>query len=189
MIVVTAGKFCTQDCIKDYGMNRTNKVIDSVKRKRDQDDRLAKKIFKGNDVRLQHRLTQKAFNKMRVLQELKWFSDKSIEPYCISCKKTNMDWCCGHLKTVGSQGALRYSEINTYLQCNRYCNMGLSGNISGNKNTIGYLAGLVERFGADETDLIINYCSVDRVKTWTGSELIEMRNGFNRKIKSLRSFK
>ena len=90
-----------------------------------------------------------------------------------------MDWCCGHLKTVASQGWLRYDETNTYLQCNRYCNKALSGNISGNKKTRGYLVGLEERFGEVRALKIINYCETDRVRSWSCEELSEMRKGFN----------
>lgn len=96
-----------------------------------------------------------------------------------------MDWCNGHFKTVGSQAALRFDPTNCYLQCNRYCNKGLSGNINGNKNTRGYLAGLLERFGKEESERIIEYCSRDRVKSWSGPELFEMRKEFNKQIKQL----
>ena len=95
-----------------------NKRKDEAKEKKS--DLLRKKIFNVNDIPKQHELTQTVFNKLRKLQELKWFKDNDMWPECISCGKTNMDWCCGHLKTVGSQGSLRYSPINTYLQCNRY---------------------------------------------------------------------
>lgn len=133
----------------------------------------------------QHKQTQKAFNKMRVLQEKLWFKERNSEPECISCGKTNMDWCCGHFKTRGSQPELRYDEKNTYLQCNKYCNMALSGNISGNKNTRGYVAGLRWRFGNKKAQEILSYCEKNHVKKWTCEELEEMRKGFNVKIRQL----
>lgn len=144
-----------------------------------------KKDFKLSDTKEQHALTQPVFNKLRVLQEFKWFSDKGLEPECISCGKKNMDWCCGHLKTRGSQGGLRYDVLNTFLQCNRYCNMGLSGNISGNATTRGYITGLHERFG-EEAKEIIDYCETNtKIKKWTGQELSEMRTSFNQQIREL----
>jgi len=143
--------------------------------------------FKGNDLSWQHKQTQKSFNKLRKLQEFKWFSDRGLEPVCISCGGKNMDWCCGHYKTVGSQGSLRYDYDNTKLQCNRYCNKGLSGNINGNRTSRGYLIGLHDRFGKEEAERIILYCSKDNVKKWTCEELGEMRKLFNREIRELES--
>ena len=176
------GNFCTIYCISDYAAKKGKKA---VKDKQKKDDALQKKLFKINDTRKQLELTQKVFNKLRRLQEFEWFRSRGLEPECISCGKKKMDWCNGHFKTVGSQGALRFDPVNCYLQCNRYCNKGLSGNINGNANTRGYLIGLLERFGVDESERIIEYCSRDRVKKWTGQELFDMRKEFNRQIKQL----
>lgn len=144
------------------------------------------KLLNRKSLPRQHKLTQKAFNKMRVLEELVWFREKGIEPECISCGKPNMDWCCGHFKTVGSQGALRYDPDNTYLQCNRYCNMGLSGNISGNKTSPGYRQGLIDRFGCSAGQEIIDYCdSNTKTVKWEWQKLEDMRADFNEKIREL----
>lgn len=185
--------FCGTDCARDFALDkiekdkkkRRNKLIREEKEIK-KANRKALRDFNRKDIRWQHKQTQKAFNKMRVLQELKWFKDRNIKPYCISCKKTNMDWCCGHYKTVGAQGGLRYDRLNTHLQCNRYCNMGLSGNLSGNKNTVGYTQGLIDRFGEDRGLYIIDYCNSkkDAVK-WTCQELESMRSEFNRNIREL----
>ena len=75
--------------------------------------------------------------------------------------------------------------MNTYLACNRYCNKALSGNISGNKTTRGFLVGLHERFGDKEGDRIIDYCDVVNAKKWTCEELILMRKDFNKQIREL----
>jgi len=144
-----------------------------------------KREFYDNDVNHQLGLTQIVFNKLRKLQELKWFSDNGIEPTCISCDKPNMDWCCGHLKTVGSQGAIRFDEVNTYLQCNRYCNKGLSGNINGNKTTRGYIQGLKDRFGEKKAQEIVDYCEVDRVAKWDAGEVKKMRIAMRKEIRVL----
>jgi hypothetical protein len=138
------------------------------------------------DLKWQHKLTQKSFNKLRVLQEFKWFEDRGLEPECISCGKKNMDWCCGHLKTVGSAGRLRYDEKNTYLQCNRYCNMGLSGNINGNTTTRGYLNGLDDRFEPKGASVIKEYCEQNtHAKKWEWRELESMRESFNESIRNM----
>jgi Cdc6-like AAA superfamily ATPase len=161
---------------------------EQLRQKQKQKDLNLKLVtIKANDVKTQKALTQAVFNKMRKLEEFLWFLEKGVEPYCISCGKTDMDWCCGHFKTVGAQSVLRFDRINTYLQCNRYCNMALSGNIGGNKTTVGYRAGLVIRFGELEGGKIISYCEEKTAPIKiTGPELIDMRKGFNIKIKELK---
>jgi len=179
MIEVKGAYYCNYEGAASYGYK--NKAKGKKIKHAAQ-----KKSFRLSDTKKQLDLTQKSFNRLRVLQEKKWFADRSLEPECISCKKKNMDWCCGHFKTVGAQGVLRYAQENTYLQCNRYCNMGLSGNISGNKTTRGYIQGLHDRFGTVEASRIIEYCEVStQVKKWTGAELSELRKSFNEQIREL----
>lgn len=190
-VKVPAGWFCDIDHVMEFVKASNAKAKDkaAAKVKRDikeqkKANRKALRDFNRKDLRWQHKQTQKAFNKMRVLEELKWFSDKGIEPYCISCGKTNMDWCCGHFKTVGAQGGLRYDKANTYLQCNRYCNMSLSGNIEGNKNTRGYKKGLLLRFGEKKGREIIDYCESNTSPVrWEWEQLEDLRKGFNKKIR------
>ena len=177
-----AGNFCTTECVIEYATNKSRKTKITKEKK---DHALRKKVFYASDTRKQHELTQPVFNKLRRLQEFKWFADRDLEPECISCGKKNMDWCCGHFKTVASQGALRYDERNTYLQCNKYCNSSLSGNINGNKNTRGFLQGLAERFGSKKAKRIIEYCEADRMKRWTGAELMTLRTSLNKNIKKI----
>lgn len=184
------GFFCGDSCRYDLAMKQTKSLLLKskaiTKKKADKEFKERKAKFNLNDVPRQHNLTQTVFNRMRVLQEVKWFKDRGLEPECISCGKTNMDFCCGHFKSRGAQGNLRYDVKNTFLQCNRYCNMALSGNIEGNKNTRGYKVGLVERFGKKEAEYIINYCEENtQVKKWTGPELQELRASFSIMIKEL----
>ena len=149
--------------------------------------RLARKKsleLKRGDLNWQHDRTQIAFNKMRKLEEFLWFKERGMEPECISCGKTNMDWCCGHFKTRGSQKELAYDRSNTFLQCNFYCNRNLAGNINGNKTTRGYIQGLKDRFGNERASKIITYCEVKRVKKWTCDELEGMRKEFNKPQRS-----
>ena len=177
--------FLQKACLKPACLAEWSKL--DREKKADKAHAVKKKSFRLSDVNHQHGLTQAVYNRLRVIQEKKWFADRGLEPECISCKKTNMDWCCGHLKTRGSQGNIRYEEDNTKLQCNRYCNKGLSGNINGNKTTRGYLQGLVDRFGEDKAQEIIDFCETNtEVKKWTGEELSEMRRKFNIEIKESR---
>jgi len=179
-------KVCSIRCaVKKIELDKVKAKAKDEKAFRAETTRL-KKAFYSNDVRKQHELTQPVFNRMRKLEELVWFHERGLEPACISCGKERMDWACGHLKTVGAQGNLRYDPINTYLQCNRYCNMALSGNIEGNKNTHGYKKGLLLRFGEVDGLWIMDYCETHtEVKKWQCDELIERRQFFNKRIREL----
>jgi len=132
----------------------------------------------------QHKHTQKSFNRMRVLEELKWFADRGSPPTCISCNMPlgNDQWCCGHFKTVASAGRLRYDRKNAFLQHNFSCNMNKSGDIEGYKR--GLMGGF--RFIAKAGALIIDYCERNtHAKKWTCDELEGLRKEFNQKIKQL----
>ena len=142
----------------------------------EREARAASTEFKRRDMRWQHKQTQPVYNRMRVKEEFLWFHQQGLEPECISCGKTNRDWCCGHFKTVGSQPELRYSPLNTFLQCNTYCNLNLSGNIAGTKHTRGFRQGLIERFGPEQAKSIIDYCETPRdKKVWDWQELEAFR--------------
>ena len=162
---------CSLNFVKKEQMNAYSKS-----------SRKALNDFNKKDIKWQHKQTQPAFNKMRKLQELKWFADRGLEATCISCQKPvgNDQWCNGHFKTVGSNGRLRYDPLNSYLQHNRSCNMGLSGDIA------GYKVGLVLRFGEKEGNSIIGYCETTRSpKKYLWEELEEIRSECNKVIKSL----
>ncbi len=173
-------KVCGVKCAKAFA------EVD-VRTKRENQWRKDKREHYRKDLSWQHKQTQKAFNRMRVLEELLWFQEERREPECTSCKKRNMDWCCGHFKTVGASGNLRYDKNNTWLQCNRYCNKGLSGNIEGNKTTRGYKQGLLERFGQKDGQEIIDYCDNHQadVKKWTWEEVEQIRRDCFERIREL----
>ncbi|MCP3931455.1 MAG: hypothetical protein GY705_20405 [Bacteroidetes bacterium] len=180
--------FCSTQCGFEYSRTLQQKMRNKQKKAVKEKNAKQKKTFMLSDTRHQHKLTQIVFNRLRVAEEKKWFTDRGLEPECISCGKTNMDWCCGHFKTRGSQGNLRYDKKNTFLQCNRYCNMFLSGNINGNKVTRGYQEGLKHRFGDTKALEIIKYCNeTASPKKWTGEELAEMRKEFREKLKTYKS--
>lgn len=188
-IITPNGWFHDIDCVTAYAKKRVEKQRAAIKRKAAVTEKKKhskrKRDFYDNDLSWQHEQTQKSFNKLRKLQEFKWFADRGLQPVCISCNKENMDWCNGHFKSVGSHSELRYDEMNTYLQCNKYCNCSLSANINGNKTSRGYLQGLSDRFGPERAREVTDYCAVRRVRIWTCSELADMRKQFNKEIRSL----
>ena len=142
-----------------------------------KENRAAVRELNKRTLSWQHKTTQPVFNKYRRLKCEYFFYWRNLEPSCVSCGKEKMDWCGGHFKTVGSSGSLRYDENNIHLQCNKYCNMSLSGNIEGNKATRGYTKGLVEVYGKLESSRIIKYCEnkYRDTKLWTCEEVEEIR--------------
>jgi len=173
---------CSQNCALVHVQNENDKKAAKVKKQ----SRKELTEFKRRNIRWQHDQCQTSFNRMRVQEELMWFSRRGLEPECISCGKIKMDWCCGHFKTVGAQSGIRYDRMNTYLQCNRYCNQALSGNLDGNKNTRGYKRGLSERFGEDAARQIIEHCESKTAPVkWDWQEMEAWRKEWNEQFREL----
>lgn len=181
-IKVPAGFFCSHDHAIEFA-----RLKQQQKAKKDAKDRkriqsMTVRGLNRKTLSWQHKRTQKAFNRMRVLQELHYYQSQGLEPVCISCQKPlgNDQWCCGHYKTVGAHPELRYDPFNTHLQHNRNCNMGLSGDV---KN---YAFGLVERHGKDRAAEIYDYLNRDHGPAkYTCDQLEEMRKVFNAEIRRL----
>ena len=136
LITTPKGKFCSYELMIKWANEQTSKRIErennkakQVVVKKEKDNKKAVKELNRKSLKWQHKQTQTVFNKLRRLQEFKWFSDRGIEPTCISCGKElgGDQWCNGHFKSVGSNGRLRYDFMNSYLQHNRNCNMAKSG--------------------------------------------------------------
>lgn len=202
MVIKGAQAFCSNDHWienqvknKDKLIAKGQKMQKTAKRKEEKaskdeskENRRKLREFNQKDLRWQHKQTQPVFNKMRVLEELLHFQNEGVEPVCISCGKPlgGDQWCCGHFKTVGAQGRLRYDAKNTFLQHNRSCNMGLSGDIAGTKNTHGYLEGLKIRFGEAGGQSIIDYCETNQdACKWTWQEVEAIRTKCRARIREL----
>lgn len=199
-MIVQLGFICSDECRIQYGIDNAKKLSEKSKkqivRKKQQEVREKKnkrkqaskelREHKRRDLDWQKELTQKSFNKMRVLEEILWFQDRGLAPYCISCGRENMDWCCGHFKTRGGFPELALDRKNTFLQCNWHCNKNLSGNIEGDKYSYGYKKGLVVRFGEVEGEAVIEYCERHHPpKNWKWQELEEFRAECNARIREL----
>ena len=179
--------FCGNTCMADHGLDKARERLERQYKVKRKEARKDKREFNKRDITWQHKQCQPVFNRMRVLEEMEWFHSRGLEPECISCGKKNMDWCCGHFKTVGAQSGLRYDSMNTYLQCNRYCNKGLSGNIYGNKTTRGYIQGLKDRFGEDEAQRIIDYCESNTAPVkWDWEQMEADRKEWNKRIREMK---
>lgn len=82
----------------------------------------AKQEFKLDDKKTQRTLAQRYFNRFIRMRD-------AGQP-CISCGTTNdIIYCAGHYKSRGAVPALSFNEDNVNRQCNKRCNLELSGNI------------------------------------------------------------
>jgi len=173
---------CSAPCALAIG----KKVAEKKAKQKARQAKAERREFNRRDTGWQHKQCQRVFNRMRVLEEFQWFRDRGMEPECISCGKTHMDWCCGHFKTRGAQSGLRYDRNNTFLQCNKRCNEALSGNIEGDKTTRGYKQGLIDRFGQAEADRIMEYCDSRTAPVkWDWQEMEQWRKDWNQRIREL----
>ena len=181
-------KFCCFDHMVAYATAKGRSKAKEQRQERERIKSMTTKDLNRSSLAWQHKHTQQSFNRLRVLQELKYFRDHGLEPVCISCQKPigGDQWCCGHFKTVGAHPELRYDPLNTHLQHNRSCNQKLSGDIAGTKHTIGYIAGLSVRHGDERAKEIIDYLeSQHPPKHYTCDQLEEMRKGFRKEIRKL----
>jgi len=133
-----------------------------------------KKAHRATDKKWQTKTTQRVFNRWVVLSQLALFKSLGIKPYCISCftEKETIQYCAGHYKTVGSHPELRFNPRNVRYQCNRRCNLELSGNITGQQGTLGYKAGIVLMYGQAELDYLDGPHEMTK---YTCQDLIEIR--------------
>ena len=67
---------------------------------------------------------------------------------CISCgtQKPDIQYCAGHYKTRGAHPSLRFHPFNISSQCNKRCNLMLSGNIS------DYRPNLINKIGLSNVE-------------------------------------
>ena len=180
--------WCSIDCALILARIRQDKAHAKAAAKKRRDklniekaNRKAVRDLNRRTLSWQHKKTQAVFNRMRRMEEFDWFQERGIEPYCISCRNTKMDWACGHFVPVSAGSSiLRYDPLNTWLQCNKNCNSAQSG------NRAGYEEGLVIRFGETRGREIIDYCKARTgAHKVTCEELEEMRAGFSIRVREL----
>lgn len=137
-IQVRAGFFCSDDHMIKFAIAKTEK-----QRKTEQ-NRVKfqrKRTFVDNDRSKQLAFAQKAFNEFIRLR------DKD-QP-CISCgTKADVQYCAGHFRTRGGAPQLRFNQFNVHKQCNKHCNLELSGNIG------EYRLNLIKKIGLEKVEWI-----------------------------------
>ena len=146
----------------------------SLQKSRDSRAKAAKKDNnkKRRDVQpISHwlKLTQGVFNEFIRLRD--------AGDGCISCGTTsNIQYCAGHFRTRGAAGHLRYDELNVHKQCNKRCNLELSGNIA------GYRPGLIKKIGLKA---VISLENNNTLKSWEREELELIRKKYRKQLKEL----
>ena len=163
---------CCWECAHEY--NLQNKAKESaIKRKIERAERVKKlsELKSINDLIKEAQVAFNAFIRERDKSEL-----------CICCNKpygTNHlggDYDCGHFRSRGAAGHLRFNEDNAFGQ-RKYCNTYLSGNVQGMR------AGMIKRIGLERVEAVENN---NEVHKWTKEELISIKNEYKLKLKQLR---
>lgn len=94
---------------------------------------------------------------------------------CISCgNHSSNQYAAGHYRTVGSAPHQRFDERNVNRQCNRYCNLELSGNI------IKYRQGLVAKIGLEAVEQLE---ADNEPKHYSIDDIIAIKKHYQAKVK------
>jgi len=138
MIVVTAGKFHDQECLKEYGMKSTDKVLSSAKKKERSDDVKAKKS----------QLKTRKTAAKKVCHD--YIRARDSGRPCICCgKPLGSNFHAGHWLNSGNNPQVRYNENNIHgqrLDCNFF-----KGGDSGE-----YRCNLTNKIGLVEVNKLLN---------------------------------
>lgn len=144
---------------------RAKNLVEREAKEQRKQFRLKRQEYYNNDYAHQFDLTKKA------AQKLANTLDAGLE--CISCGcGRSVQFCGGHFRTVGAHRELALDLRNIHGQCNRNCNMALSGNIGGTKRTRGFRAGLLARYGQALVDFLETAHPAERL---TCEKLIAIR--------------
>lgn len=130
-----------------------------------------KRLLELEPLKYWEEKAQKAFNK--------WIVWRDRELPCISCGTTSqsVQYCAGHYRTRKAANQLRYDPDNVHKQCNNYCNMQNSGNIS------AYRPALIAKIGQERHDALINN---HETKRWTKEECQEIERKYKELMKNRR---
>jgi len=141
-------------------------LADKAQKRREKSERKAHRESKEKlKTRGDHaKAAQTAFNR--------YIRARDYDLPCISCgtERPDIQYAAGHYFTVGGYPELRYSLLNVNKQCNKNCNMELSGNIA------AYRVGLVEKIGIKNMEWLE---SNHPPKKYTIDELKEIKKGFS----------
>lgn len=166
---MTTQKVCSVACaiaVAPAGREKAVKAIQANARKEHAAQK-EKTKRKGDHARE----AQQIFNQ--------WIRLRDQGQPCISCGTTaDVQMCAGHYRTVGANPELRFEPLNVHLQCNRNCNMGLSGNI------LGYRPRLIEKIGLEAVEWLEG---PHEPKRYTIADFQAIKAEYRVKIKQLKA--
>jgi len=146
---------------------KAKKIIAKAEKKKDKDQREKLKTLSDYESD-----AKKSFQKFIRLRD--------AELPCISCGTTrDVQYAGGHYFEAGKYSALMFDERNCHKQCNKYCNMGKSGNL------LEYRKGLIRRFGIAFVDQLESESDGKRDYKYTRAELIEIKKKYDLLNKNL----
>ena len=169
------GNFCTDDCAKDYGKAKSEKLRAKAKKIAVKQDKQAhtkaKRKLKDEDRSFQLKKTQQVFNKFIRLRD-------DASP-CISCGRFHEgQYHAGHYRSVGGNSSiLRFNPNNCHKQCSS-CNNHLSGNL------VNYRISLIAKFGVEYVQELEGH---HEPKRYTIDDLKEIQSKYKLLIKELES--
>lgn len=173
-----AGWFCSINHAIEHSRavrERQNKKAIQSQAKKEKDNRKASRSLKDNDRKHQFKLTKEVIQK--------WVNHvRDSEFGCISCgtKKPNILYSGGHYRTAGGNPEIALESKNIHKQCLFNCNKNKSGNINGDKHSIGFKKGLIDRCGQKYVDWLESHHESNRLDC---DQLRELRAYYNRLIR------
>ncbi len=147
------------ECAIKYQKEQNEKRIQKEKN-------LSLKEFNQNDVSWLKKNAQKAFNA--------YIRERDRDLGCISCGNTTRQMHCGHFKSQGGNGNLRFNEDNCHKQC-ALCNEKLSGNL------ILYRENLIKKIGQERVYAL----DIKEVKSYSVIDLRAIIITYKQKLKDL----
>ncbi|WVH05525.1 hypothetical protein KKJFFJLC_00052 [Vibrio phage vB_VpaS_PGB] len=174
-LLIKGRLYCDMNCAVSYGKKNAPKA----KAKQEKSDRVEltrkKRTLKDNDRKRQFKLTKEVIQK--------WVHRvRDAGKPCISCETTNPNiiYSGGHYRTAGGNPEIALETRNIHRQCLFNCNKNKSGNISGDKHSIGFKQGLINRYGQDYVDWLDGYHESNRLDC---EQLKQLRAYYNKLIR------
>lgn len=161
---------CSPSCAIEWAKQkgaRENARQGQIKRKTHREA-----IIKAKPLSWHRSKAQAAFNRYICLR------DEMAGYGCISCgtQNQNIQYCAGHYRTRGAASQLAFNEDNVHRQCNKRCNLELSGNIR------EYRPALLAKIGQDRLEAIENNAEA---KKWSAEELDEIAKIYRARVREM----
>jgi hypothetical protein len=177
------GRVLHDDCVGPWYEANREKLARKAERKKE----LAARAEKAKDRQtLEAMKTMPKLHKEARFWFNRWIRLRDAEKPCISCGAPPPDLSglhagrdCGHFRSVGSAGHLRYSEDNAAAQC-VHCNQHLSGNYLGFRN------GQIERIGLARVEALEND---NRPEKWQRDQVRGIRDTYRARVRELKKVK